>query len=299
MDWSTAIHYALLVKAAEQIVPTTGCPPDLLIGESGDTTRYTVLGTLYANDLATDASRGAACLTVSIGFIAQSEAGDVVIAIRGTHGIHEWLHDLRYEAVPCPFLPDAGCTEDGFTEMYRSLRLDADPQSPALREAFLALPLPRPMRSLTLCGHSLGAALATLLALDLAANTPHKDLALFTYASPRTGDASFAAAFNRLVPNTVRIANRLDLITEAPPLLLCHRDPYHHVENSTVLIPGHEIGHHIVCMHHLVTYLYLMSREAGRNSPYALMPECCRAQEPGWVHLFEHRPAQPASAPCA
>lgn len=46
-------------------------------------------------------------------------------------------------------------------------------------------------------------------------------------------------------------------------------------------------------MHHLVTYLYLMSRAAGRESVYPLMPECCRAQEPGWVHLFEHRPVQP------
>ena len=295
MDWSKAIHYALMVKAAEQVAPQACSTPDLLIGQADTTLRYTVLGTLYANDLATDNSGAASCLPVSIGCIAQSEAGDVVIAIRGTYGIHEWLHDLHYGAVPCPFLPEAGLTEDGFTQMYQSLRLSPDPESPSLRDAFVALALPQPQRSLTICGHSLGAALATLLALDLVANTPHTDLALYTYASPRTGDTHFAATFNRMVPNTVRIANRLDLVTETPPLLLCHHAPYEHVESSTVLIPGKEVGHHVVCMHHLVTYLYLMGVEAGVQKVHPLLPDCCRAQEPGWIHLLE-RHHQPGTA---
>ena len=75
--------------------------------------------------------------------------------------------------------------------------------------------------SLTICGHSLGGALVTLLALDVAANTTFKNPTVYTYASPRTGDPSFASTYNQVVTNTFRIANRIDLVPKLPfpPLL--------------------------------------------------------------------------------
>jgi hypothetical protein len=83
----------------------------------------TVVTTVYANDLATDmdASRD----DVSIGLVCQADTtGDVVVAIRGTQEIWEWIHDINFFLVPCPFLAAGGHTEDGFTEIYQSLRTD-------------------------------------------------------------------------------------------------------------------------------------------------------------------------------
>ena len=140
-----------------------------------------------------------------------------MIAIRGTEGIHEWLQDAQFLLVPCPFLVGAGLTEDGFTAVYRSFTTNPAPGSPTVVKALGGLRWRKPVKTLTICGHSLGGALATLLAIDVAANTEFTDPMVYSYASPRTGDGTFAAAYNHVVKRTCRIANRLDLVPKLPP----------------------------------------------------------------------------------
>ena len=89
---------------------------------------YTVVTTIYANDLATDMNPGRGNDEVSIGLVCQADGtGDVAIAIRGTEGILEWVNDVKFLLVECPFLAGAGHTEDGFTAMYSSLRTGVAP----------------------------------------------------------------------------------------------------------------------------------------------------------------------------
>ena len=128
----------------------------------------------------------------------------------------EWVHDAEFLQVTCPFLAGAGHTEDGFTAMYNSLRTGAAAGSPSVVKATGDAPFTRPVSSLTICGHSLGGALATLLALDVAANTSFKNPTVYTYASPRTGDSSFASTYNQVVKKTFRIANRMDIVPKLP-----------------------------------------------------------------------------------
>jgi predicted lipase len=72
-------------------------------------------------------------------------------------------------------------------------------------DAVAALQFDHAVNSLTICGQSLGGALATLLAFDVAANTIFKNPTIYTYASPRTGDALLARTYNQVLPNTYRI----------------------------------------------------------------------------------------------
>lgn len=69
---------------------------------------------------------------------------------------------------------------------------------------------------LWLTGHSLGAAMATLLArrfaLDDTLTTPQ---ALFTYGSPRVGNRTYINAFNKLVTHH-RWVNAGDIVTKVP-----------------------------------------------------------------------------------
>ena len=65
-------------------------------------------------------------------------------------------------------------------------------------------------------GHSLGGALATLAADRLGSVQ-----GVYTFGSPRVGDAQFRAGFTS---NAYRVVNGADFITSVPP-----RGPYHHV----------------------------------------------------------------------
>jgi predicted lipase len=204
---------------------------------------------------------------VSIGLVLQAAAGDAVIALRGTEGIMEWMQDARFLGVPCPFLPGAGNTEDGFTAMYQSLAISPDVNPASLISSIPKLPWKRSVTSLTICGHSLGGALAALLAVDLAANgaAPFKIVTVYTYASPKTGDPLFVSTYNHLVPDTFRIANRLDLVPKLPlPPLYDHvlglyeLNPIKFGIPPTVLVKCD-----IPCEHFLSSYLHLLSGLAG------------------------------------
>jgi hypothetical protein len=261
-----AIEFGQLVNATYATSPsdlTNAAGQMLSAGGVG----YQVVTTIYANDLATDMNPGRADDEVSIGLICQADqTGDVVIAIRGTEGILEWVHDVDFLQVPCPFLAGAGQTEDGFTAMYESLRTGAASASPTVVNTLAKFQFPHPVSSVTICGHSLGGALATLLALDVAANTGFSDPTVYSYGSPRVGDSLFASTYNQVVKNSYRIANRLDIVPALPPPV-----DYEHVLNPYELNPIRLVPFPpkilvkstLACEHSLATYLYLLSLQSG------------------------------------
>lgn len=66
-------------------------------------------------------------------------------------------------------------------------------------------------------GHSLGGALAQLLALDLRMSLGAKvAIALYTFGSPRVGNRAFAKIFNLAVPRSFRVVFRNDIVTTMP-----------------------------------------------------------------------------------
>ena len=266
MDLNRAIEFAQLVNAAYAVAPTDLSDSAGKAIVAGGTT-YTVVTTIYVSDLATDMNPARADVLVSIGLILQAAGtGDVVVALRGTEGILEWLTDAQFNWVTCPFLVGAGHTEDGFTDMYTSLRTGVAADAPGVVAAMATLPFALPVGAVTVCGHSLGGALATLLALDLAANSTFDSPTVYTYASPRTGDPSFVSTYDQVVPNTFRIANRTDLVPKLPfpPF-------YEHVGGLFDLNPVRFLPFPprllvkptILCAHVLDSYLHLLSVASG------------------------------------
>lgn len=93
-----------------------------------------------------------------------------------------------------------------------------------------------------LTGHSLGGALSTLCAYDLASRSesgwrrrhvvPPRALVNYSYGSPRVGNRAFARAFNDLVPNCWRVVNNNDAVTSVPRLL-----GYSHVGHCVTITP--------------------------------------------------------------
>ena len=278
MDLNRAILYAQLINAAYAILP------DDIVSAAGktvptDTPTHEVVSTIYANDLATEMRPERGNTRVSIGLVLQKLGdGDVVIAIRGTEGVHEWIHDAQFLPTRCPFNPGIGHTEDGFTCMYKSMKVGTDDAALPVAEALPKLPFKRPVTSLTICGHSLGGALATLLALDVAVNTVNPNFnfppTVYTYASPRAGDDSFVALYNHVVPNTFRIANRVDLVPKLPlPPLYDHVLGLVDLSSVTLVPPKFLIKPEIACQHILSSYLFLLSMQAG-GGVIALPDQC-------------------------
>lgn len=283
VDVTKAIHLGQILDQAYAV------PPSDLHNAAGQTftvggTPYTVVTTIYANDLATDMNPGRITEQVSIGLICQDDSGgDVVIAVRGTEGIFEWIHDFEFLKVPCPFLKSAGRTDDGFTDMYGSMTTDAAPGSPSVVHALPTLKFGAPVNSATVCGHSLGGALATLLVLDLAATAADKantqyarfaDPSAYAFASPRVGDSAFVKTFNRVVPDSVRIVNRLDIVPHLPPVFA----GYQHVNTAYELTPT-QVNYSLYCEHSITTYLNLLSLRSG-GAVIPLEPQCQAGRPP-------------------
>jgi hypothetical protein len=268
INWNSAIQYASLVKIAES-VDSHGSYGAAEIAQI-KTVGYAFLQTIYGDDLATDIDAHLGEI-VTFGFLAVSPAKELVAVIRGTDTILEWLHDASFLMVPCPISGAHGLTEDGFTAVYRSLRMGQANSTPAVKDAIKGYLDGGTGTTVTICGHSLGAALATLLVLDVGLNTPCKSPTAYTFASPRTGDHIFAGFYNAALPSSYRIANRQDLVTKLPPILPL---PYEHVNTSYELNPAQgDIAPTIPCMHHLTTYLYLMGLLAGTNA-YPIDADC-------------------------
>ena len=145
-------------------------------------------------------------VTAPFGFIAES-ASAVVIAFRGTQTTTEWITDADVGFTRFPFTPSAGYTHAGFTGIYASARGQI---LPVLRRLSAG-------KRLYVTGHSLGAALATLHALDAAVNLRFASLLMYNFASPRVGDRQFAARYNEAVKSSIRFVNTADIVPQLPP----------------------------------------------------------------------------------
>ncbi len=121
--------------------------------------------------------------------------------------------------IPEP-VPNFGRVHAGFKLVYKAIRASL---AAGLEAASVGC------TRILVTGHSLGGALATLAAPDIARNMmPGRTPELITFASPRTGCEDYASVFNPLIPICFRVVNPADVVPNIPepiPFLF----PYKHV----------------------------------------------------------------------
>ena len=144
------------------------------------------------------------------GFVAEKD-GTVVVAFRGTRTQKEWQADsLMLQSAFSPMM-GPGMVHTGFLQIYLSCR---DKILGLLRKA-------GSRKKLVITGHSLGSGVAFLFALEAAylnkERVLFKDISVFAFAAPRTGDPAFVDAYNRLIPRSFRVINHCDRIQNIPP----------------------------------------------------------------------------------
>ncbi|XP_010259174.1 PREDICTED: phospholipase A(1) DAD1, chloroplastic-like [Nelumbo nucifera] len=177
--------------------------------------------------------------------IARLGRRDVVIAYRGTATCMEWLENLRATLTHLPNAPsnvgpDIGgpMVEKGFLSLYtsetatcRSLRDEVKEEVGRILQRYGDEPL-----SLTITGHSLGAALATLTAYDITTtfNSPAPLVTVISFGTPRVGNRSFSCHVERCGTKILRIVNSHDLITKVPGFVIDGHDHHGELDSEEV-----------------------------------------------------------------
>lgn len=137
------------------------------------------------------------------GFGTLAPDGTAFVVFRGTQpdALLDLIADIRFKLVPCP---SGGSVHQGFLDAYASLSDASDNWLAATGAARIVA-----------TGHSLGAAMATLLA------AAHPDSTLVTFGSPRVGNRDFADPFaGRSVR---RYVDCTDKVTAVAPELIGYR----------------------------------------------------------------------------
>jgi triacylglycerol lipase len=224
---------------------------------------YTLVCTIQMSDFF-----GPGQSRVFYGFVAVGgDPKTAVVALRGTATATEWWDDLHWDLVPFAQVPNGGKVAQGFLDIYNTFgtMTPGQQQSTPAPGTFatdvahavadgLAADLD-PGLPTVVCGHSLGGALATLLVADVTATTPLKPQA-WTFASPRVGDAAFAARYGALSTVSWRIYNQPDIVPYFPVDAL---DNYQPVTTGYAINSLGSVRWSLGCAHALNTYLHVLS----------------------------------------
>ncbi|URD72244.1 Phospholipase A(1) DAD1, chloroplastic [Musa troglodytarum] len=218
---------------------------------------------------------------------------DIVISFRGTATCLEWLENLRATlthlpsvAVPAALGSDAAepMVERGFWSLFASSSSTRGSLRDQIRQEIRRLidkyggrgnPL-----SLTVTGHSLGAALAVLTAHDI--TTAFQDAPMVTVVSfggPRVGNASFRRRLEESGIKVLRIVNTQDVITKVPWLLSKTGWVYADIGRE-LRLPGQRTANVVAC-HDLSVYLNLVNQLSANCPLRSLAIRAAASQKQG------------------
>ncbi|XP_004489153.3 galactolipase DONGLE, chloroplastic [Cicer arietinum] len=172
---------------------------------------------------------------------------DIIVTFRGTVTHQEWISNLMSSLTPANLDPHNPLpqvkVESGFLSLYTSDESSSKFGLRSCREQLLN-EVSRLMKkykgeniSISLAGHSMGSALALLLAYDiteLGLNKKNKQdfasVSVFSFGGPRVGNLEFKKRCEELGVKVLRITNVNDPITKLPGVLFN--------ENFRVLLGG-------------------------------------------------------------
>jgi triacylglycerol lipase len=254
IDDPQAAADGLLVLGAQDVF--SRAPTDLSpeLDPRATAAGWEILGHLTACDAVFRRGPMGLGFTVCYGYLARSvtDPSSHVAVIRGTGSIIEWIEDAEFRPRSQP--GGFGQVEAGFDDLYQSLGYT--PLGGTLGPSPATIASTVGAGTIRVIGHSLGAALATYLAFDIAADLGDRLSACFL-ASPQPGDAAFAAAVNGRIKNYKLIDYQLDAVPHLP-----FGPDYAHLPRALWLSPKDiqaRIAFGLANNHHVTSYAAMLS----------------------------------------
>ncbi|KAG5010691.1 hypothetical protein AAZX31_07G188900 [Glycine max] len=222
---------------------------------------------------------------------------DIVVAWRGTINAAEWVQDLHFHLDSAPLIFDDARAKvhHGFYSVYTSNKPGSEFNDTCVRHQVLE-EVRRLVEeynrkneeiSITVIGHSLGAALATINAVDIVAkglnipkDQPEKacSVTTFVFASPRVGNSHFAKIFTgHKHLRALRIRNETDVVPKLPLKHLFFLDGFSDVGEELVIdTTKSKYLKKEVSAHNLEVYLHGVAGTQGKNGEIFDLDESLR-----------------------
>lgn len=200
--YSTVVIYSLEKAAQDKVNPTY--PSDLqMVTEVYNDKNDPIFGAIFTE---------------------KSGSNNIWIVFRGTLSSSEWVEDLTYQQ-------ESMFSEQAVEQVELKLMKNAKGDSPSIHQGFVNVYMnfrdqllnsikkldPNRTKTIVVTGHSLGAAISTLVGVDLAQNG-YNNVLVYNFASPRIGNQTLADMIDKELKVPVyRFVNLSDMIPNMPP----------------------------------------------------------------------------------
>ncbi|KUI61601.1 Lipase [Cytospora mali] len=149
-----------------------------------------------------------------LGLIAvDSTAQEIVISVRGSMSLTSWIGDVIW-ARELTSMCDGCWAHFGFLFAYREIASSVNTSLASAVRLF-------PSYKITVTGHSLGGAVATLLGMHI--RDAGYDADIYTYGSPRVGNEALARYITHQPGSNYRITHLADAVARLPPMQIGFR----------------------------------------------------------------------------
>lgn len=133
---------------------------------------------------------------------------NIYVVFRGSSDLENWLADINIEKIDYPYCDKC--------EVHKGFYKAETEVFPKIYNAVSELRKQFPAYNVVFTGHSLGAALTTLAAMDYLQNDPTATVILYNYGSPRVGNDQFAEWFSSNMKMRARVTHHKDIVVHSP-----------------------------------------------------------------------------------